>query len=65
MSNHVVSERLIREREVISLTGKSRSSIYRDEKSGKFPRRVRIGINSVAWKLTEIQDWISNRETVV
>jgi hypothetical protein len=34
--------------------------IYRAEKVGKFPARVRIGLRRVAWRESEIEDWFSN-----
>ncbi|HLG85672.1 MAG TPA: AlpA family phage regulatory protein [Alphaproteobacteria bacterium] len=37
--------------------GYSRMHIDRLEKAGKFPRRVPIGENSVAWIETEIDQW--------
>jgi len=44
--------------EICRLTGKSRSTIWRWERQSEFPRRIRIGPNSVVWIETEIDDWI-------
>jgi len=52
---------LIRIREVCRLTGLSRVSIWRLERRGEFPRRVKIGPNSVAWDRREIEAWIQSR----
>jgi prophage regulatory protein len=41
--------RLLRIQEVIRVTGLSRMTIYRYEKNGEFPKRRRIGMNSVRW----------------
>ncbi len=49
--------RILREHEVARLTGRSRVSRWRDEKAGKFPRRVRIGPNAVGWFEDEILEW--------
>ena len=49
---------LIKVREVCRLTTLSRVSIWRRERSGDFPRRVRLGRNSVAWDLGEVLAWI-------
>lgn len=45
------------------MTGLSRTSVYRLEAEGKFPRRVRIadGGHAVGWYLHEIEDFISSR----
>lgn len=56
--------RLIRIDEVLALTGLSRTSIWRRERAGDFPRRRRIGVNSVAWVLGEVIAWCESREAV-
>lgn len=43
------------------LTGLSRSTVDRLEKALDFPRRVRLGPNSVGWRLDEVQAWIAAR----
>lgn len=50
--------RLIRVREVMALTGKSRSAVYADP---TFPRPVRIGVRAVAWFETEVEAWLAER----
>jgi hypothetical protein len=35
--------------------------IWRLEKAGRFPRRVKLGPNSVGWVSTEIDAWIEAR----
>jgi prophage regulatory protein len=56
--------RLIRIRELIELTGVSRSGIYArmDRNSpyydGSFPRSFKIGKSSVAWELSSVERWI-------
>ena len=39
----------------------SRTQIWRLEKQGRFPRRLRIGPNRVGWLESEIEDWIRSR----
>lgn len=55
------AERIIRSDEVQELTGLSRTTIWRMENKGDFPRRVPLGTGSVGWKLSEIKDWIKTR----
>lgn len=57
-------DRIVRQPECSKITGRSAASIYRDEISGTFPCRVRLGTNSVGWKLSSIQKWIDEREDV-
>ena len=53
--------RLLRLREVMRLTGLSRSSIYAYMKKGKFPAKVLITERLVGWPEDVIQDWIEER----
>ncbi len=39
----------------------SRMHIDRLEKAGKFPRRLRIGSNSVAWVECEVDEWLQEQ----
>ena len=39
----------------------SQNHLRRLETQGKFPRRVRIGANRVAWVRQEVDDWILSR----
>jgi prophage regulatory protein len=54
-------KRILREREVAQLTHRSRVSRWRDERAGRFPRRVRIGPNAVGWFADEIPAWLETR----
>lgn len=49
--------RFLRLPEVQRLTGKSRSSIYRDVSLGRFPRPIRVGENISAWLENEIAEY--------
>lgn len=55
------SPRLVRKSEVRSLSGLSNSTLDRLELAGSFPKRVRLGPNSVAWVLAEVIAWIEAR----
>ncbi len=54
-------EKYYRRREVETLTGLSRSSIYDMMDKGTFPRPIRIGKRSVAWRETDIAKWQAQR----
>lgn len=49
---------------VMQDVGLSRSTIYRLEMSGQFPRRVRLSGNCVAWWSGQIEAWKTNRPPV-
>lgn len=51
-------ERILRIKEVTELTGVSRTTIWRMERNGNFPARVQLGIGSVGWRFSEVNDWM-------
>lgn len=48
----------IRLKEVMTLCGISRTSIYDGMKTGRFPAAVKLGGRSSAWIKSEVDDWI-------
>ncbi len=52
--------RLIRLKEVIRMTGLSRSSIYAYIARGKFPAQIRISERCVAWSLNDLELWLDS-----
>lgn len=52
---------ILRTAAVIRLTGLSRTTLWRLERQGAFPSRVRLGVNSVGWREEEIARWINSR----
>ena len=55
------NERLLRLQEVKSRTGLSRSYLYALVQQGNFPKPVKIGKRAVAWKSSEIDQWIADK----
>ena len=53
-----MSNRFIRFPELQRKVGKSRTTVWRDEREGLFPARRRTGKNSVGWLESEVDDWI-------
>ena len=60
----VNNDRIIRAKEVVEMTGLSRTTIWRMERYKSFPARVSLGKNSVGWKLSDIQKWLSTRDSL-
>ena len=56
--------RLIYYPELKRLTGLSRSTVWKLEKEGNFPKRRLITSNRVAWIEGEVHSWITSRSTV-
>jgi prophage regulatory protein len=56
------TSRLLRRKEVESITGRSCSSIYGDIASGKFPKPVTVGDkHSVRWVEAEVVEWVESQ----
>jgi prophage regulatory protein len=53
--------RVVRIDDVVALTAMSRTSIYRMEAEGVFPRRIQLNERATAWRLREIVEWINSR----
>jgi prophage regulatory protein len=51
-----------REREVKEKTGLSKSTRWRLERAGLFPKKVQLSLRAVGWKAEEIIEWCRNRE---
>ncbi len=55
------SDRFCREPEVKRTSGLSRTTRWRLEQKGLFPRRRQISPNGVAWLESEIRTWSAER----
>ncbi|MGC9982168.1 MAG: AlpA family transcriptional regulator [Polyangia bacterium] len=53
--------RLLRRRQVESLTGLKRSTIYQRLAEGTFPKQIRLGPRSVGWLASEVEAWVQAR----
>ena len=54
-----MTEQLYRRKEVESLTGLSRSTIYKMMSEGTFPKPVHLTQKAVAWRDSDLSKWIS------
>jgi prophage regulatory protein len=52
---------ILRTADVVRLTGLSKTTLWRLERRGIFPSRIRLGLNSVGWRDEEVQRWIESR----
>ena len=52
-------DRFLRLDEVLRITGLGRNTVYRRIREGTFPKQIRIGPNSVAWRQSAITMWMS------
>ena len=56
--------RVLTIRQVTELTKYTAQHIYRLERAGKFPARIRLGAHRVAWRLADIERWFASRQVV-
>ncbi len=54
-----MEQQIIREKEIVKVTGLSRTSIWRKEKDGTFPKRVRLGSGrAIGWTRASVEQWV-------
>lgn len=53
--------KVIRLKAVMESTGLARSTIYKLISLGDFPRSIPLGVRSVGWIDSEVQQWIETR----
>jgi prophage regulatory protein len=53
--------RVLRLKEVCSVTGLRRSFIYKLQSEKRFPHSIKIGARAVGWLENEVRDWINGR----
>lgn len=52
-------QQVLREKQVVKEYGLSRTSIWRKEKAGTFPSRVKLGSGrAVGWLRTDLEKWL-------
>ena len=56
-----MEHQIIRLKDVIALTGLSRSTIYLRMVQGKFPKNINLGSRAVGWISSEVNEWIEER----
>lgn len=53
--------RIIRKPELLNIVGLSDPTIWRMEREGTFPKRLRLGGNSCGWLESEVTGWLNER----
>jgi prophage regulatory protein len=63
--NHTYEpDRIVRDPEAGKISGLSRTQRWRLEKDGRFPARRRISSRCTGWLMSELQQWLRDREKV-
>lgn len=55
------TQTILRQPEVCRITRLSRVTIWRLERKGDFPPRLRLSSNAIGWRESDILAWINNR----
>ena len=58
------STRLLRLQDVIAAIGMKRSWILKKTKEGEFPKPIKLGERAIAWRESDISDWVATREAI-
>jgi len=53
---------LLRKPDVLARVPVSDTTLWRRVRDGSFPAPVRISTNAVAWRSTDIDEWIANQK---
>jgi prophage regulatory protein len=56
------SDRIMRLKQIIRITGLSRSTIYHYMGLGMFPQSIKLGLRSVGWLESDIRQWMESKK---
>lgn len=56
-----MEKRILRLKEVVQVSGLSRSTIYSLMSVGKFPKPLKLSLRASGWLMSDIEDWIQSR----
>ena len=61
--NVMTLDRYIRIKELAKMLGISKQTIYRLIALEKFPKQIKLTERTAVWRLSTIEQWVSDRET--
>lgn len=64
MAKHITREardRILRNSDLDAITGISRTTRWRMEQNGQFPKRRQISYGAVGWASSEVETWMQER----
>lgn len=62
MRHYMIEDRYIRIKELATMLGISRSTIYRLVQENKFPKQIKLTERTSVWRLSIINQWVKDRE---
>jgi len=60
----VTDDMYLRIKQVTTITGLSRATIYNMMAVGEFPMKTALGVRAVGWLSSEIQNWMAERKLI-
>ena len=63
MASTVIEDRIVSAKERRELIPYSDMHVWRLEKAGQFPKRIKLGASRVGWSLRELDQWITDRKS--
>ena len=57
----LMNTRILKWQDLAPIVGCSRVTIWRMEKAGDFPKRIRISAQTVGWLEHEVEQWLADR----
>jgi len=58
----MTEDRYIRIKELVEILGICRSTIYRLVNLNMFPKQIKLSERTAVWRLSEVNEWINERE---
>jgi len=56
-----MTDRILRFREVVEITGLSRATIYRMMDRGDFPKALKLSTKAIGWRESTVNRWVVSR----
>jgi prophage regulatory protein len=54
----IMGQQVLRTKQVVAEYAVSRTFIWRGEKAGTFPKRVKLGARAVGWLRSDLEAWL-------
>lgn len=58
------NDQIIRPRNLPQETGLSRTTIFRLERAGQFPKKIRLSPGAVGYRRADVEQWLADRHAV-
>jgi prophage regulatory protein len=55
---------ILSKKDVIKMIGLSPVTLWRMEKAGNFPNRIKLGPRRIGWREDDVNSWIESRPSV-